>query len=273
VEVHRIASLLTSSLPNKQTGSAQGVKPRARLSLSSWPASLGFAPLSPQDAHAKAVADAEQAAAEAAAAAEEAAAAAATGAASSGRSGKSGKKNRSSSSTSSSGGSSGSRAAASSRSVPVKPAHSPLFGCIDIRGVLRCWDTRTWDLAVCADVSNRPFRPDRHHTGSGSGENISSASSGGRGGANGNDESSGGDDGKGSSDSGGGGGGASLHWLGPRRACVGELLGGSISVLDVVTAEAITDARRLARDAVSFPSFSLSSVVIPTRSLLRFELA
>jgi len=80
-------------------------------------------------------------------------------------------------------------------------------------------------------------------------------------------------DGKGSSDSGGGGGGASLHWLGPRRACVGELLGGSISVLDVVTAEAITDARRLARDAVSFPSFSLSSVVIPTRSLLRFELA
>jgi len=252
--VHRIASLLTSSLPNKQTGTVQGLKPRARLSLSCWPASLGFAPLSPQDAYAKAVADADQAAVEAAAAAAQEAS---TGGASSGRSGKSNSRKSSSNSGGSGGGSSSSKAASSSsssssRSAPFKPAQAPLLGCVDIKGVLRCWDTRTWDLAACADVSRRPFRPDRHHTGSGSGEGSSSSAYGNVGSSNtkNNKNSNGG------GDSSTGGGGASLHWMGPRRACVGDLLGGSISVLDVVSAEAVTDARELARDAVRVPQYS-----------------
>ena len=55
VEVHRVAALLALS-PSGAADPREGPKPRARLALSAWPAALGFAPLSPQDSYAQAVA-------------------------------------------------------------------------------------------------------------------------------------------------------------------------------------------------------------------------
>jgi hypothetical protein len=113
---------------------------------------------------------------------------------------------------------------------------------------LRCWDARTWELAACAHVGDRPFRPDRDHRGSGAGDD--GGGSGGEGGDSEASSSSG-------SSSDGGGGGASLQWVGPRRLCCGALLGGSVAVLDVVAAEAVADARDLARDAVRDHCYAL----------------